>query len=129
MSPCHVSLSVYTANTSAAIFRSRAYSIGRAQSVGPIGKSLMMRTASVSRWPGRIGNGSTPAPPPGDQRPVNPMMWWAGSTAAVTRAIAAEASRAVRPGTPATSLPPMLPDTSSANSQRFPVGSTASNAA
>ena len=66
---------------------------------------------------------------PNHPRPVKPTMWWAGSTAAVTRAIAAAASRGERPTTPATSPQPILPDTSSASSQRFPVVSTAANAA
>ena len=46
----------------------------------------------------------------------------AGSVAAVIRAMAALPTWAVRPGTPAMVLPCMEPDTSSANSQRRPLG-------
>jgi hypothetical protein len=52
---------------------------------------------------------------------------WCVSVAAVMSAIAAEATRGVRPGTPATLPRPMEPDTSSARSQRWPVGSTLPN--
>ena len=50
------------------------------------------------------------------------------SVAAVTSASAADASRGVRPGTPATEPPVIEPETSSASSSRLPVGSTFSNA-
>jgi hypothetical protein len=43
--------------------------------------------------------------------------------------MAAEATRGVRPGTPATAPVLVEPDTSSASSQRLPVGSTFWNVA
>ena len=49
---------------------------------------------------------------------------WCGSTAAVIKAIAAEATRGVKPGTPAISPMPIEPETSSAKTTRLPVGST-----
>ena len=59
----------------------------------------------------------------------NPTISYPGSVAAVTSAIAAEATRGVSPGTPATRPPLIEPDTSSASSSRLPVGSTFPNAA
>jgi hypothetical protein len=46
----------------------------------------------------------------------------------VTSASAADASRGVRPGTPATQPFVIEPETSSASSNRVPAGSTLSNA-
>jgi hypothetical protein len=50
------------------------------------------------------------------------------SAASVTSAIAAEASRAERPGAPAMGLNAIEPDTSSASSVRPPLGVTVPNA-
>ena len=58
-----------------------------------------------------------------------PTISWRGSVAAVTSAIAADASRGVRPGTPAIQPPAIEPDTSSASSMRLLAGSTFPNAA
>ncbi len=54
--------------------------------------------------------------------------WWWRSVAAVTRAIAAEPTRGVRPGTPAIAPPVIEPDTSRARSVRLPDGTTAADA-
>ena len=71
------------------------------------------RTASSSRWRGEIASGVRPscsqATAPGFEAAVpakKPTISYCGSVAAVTRASAADASRGVRPGTPAT-VPPL----------------------
>ena len=125
---------------STARFCACAYSIGRAQSVPPNGRSDTAFTASSSRWRGEIVSGVRPSAPqfqwarrvPAFQprRPAKkPTISCCSSVAAVTRASAAEASRGVRPGTPATSPHVIEPDTSSASSMRVPAGSTLPNAA
>lgn len=69
-------------------------------------------------------------PVPQPPRPAKkPTISCAGSLAAVTSAIAADASRGVSPGTPETHPAPIEPDTSSARSMRVPDGSTLPNAA
>ena len=80
-----------------------------------------MLIASSRRWRGLIASGVSPS--------VNATISCRGSVAAVTSAIAADASRGVRPGTPAISPQLIEPDTSSASSMRLPVGSTLPNAA
>jgi hypothetical protein len=50
-----------------------------------------------------------------------------GSTAAVTSAIAAAATRGVKPGEPATVPPSIEPETSSASTMRLPLACTLSN--
>ena len=59
---------------------------------------------------------------------LNPTISWRGSVAAVTSAIAADASRGVRPWTPATFPHAIDAETSRASRSRRPVGSTFPNA-
>jgi hypothetical protein len=59
----------------------------------------------------------------------NPTISGSSSVAAVTSASAADASRGVRPGMPATWPHVIEPETSSARSIRRPLGSTFPNAA
>jgi hypothetical protein len=59
---------------------------------------------------------------------VNATVSTAGSDASVTAAMAAEATRGVRPATPATVPQPMELETSSASIVRLPAGSTLPNA-
>jgi hypothetical protein len=55
---------------------------------------------------------------------VNATVETLGSVAKVIAAIASDANFGVSPGTPATTPPPIDPETSIANSVRFPAGST-----
>src|SRR5439155_9251747 len=95
---------------------------------------VMLRTTSSSRWRGEIDSGVNPAPSPIDVRDhcdgyapfVNATMRYDGSTAAVTSAIAADASRHERYGIPCTGAL-IDPDTSSASMSRLPLVSTLPN--
>ena len=83
------------------------------------GRPDTARTASSSRIDGDNGSRTMP--------PVKPTICVSASVAAVISAMAADASRGVSDD-PATRPAAIDPDTSSASSNRLPVGSTALNA-
>src|SRR6476646_648717 len=113
MSPAHVSLSVYTQNTSIGTLLSAAHSMGSAQSVPPNGTASVCLMTSSSRVRGENETGARPHPYPAHrdlyEPALNATISCAGSTAAVTSAV-------------------IDPDTSRASSVRAPVGVTVSNA-
>ena len=98
-----------------------AQSIGSAQSVARNGRPEVSRTASSRRCRGEM--------PSGVNVSEKAMIAHCRSVAAVTSAIAAAASRGVKPRTPATLPMPIEPDTSSPSTSRLSVGSTALKAA
>src|SRR6476469_6733951 len=131
MSPAHVSLSVYTQNTSIGTLLSAAHSMGSAQSVPPNGTASVCLMTSSSRVRGENETGAMPHPYRAHrdlyEPALNATISCAGSTAAVTSAIAALPTRGVIPGMPAITGDVIDPDTSRASSVRAPVGVTVSN--
>ena len=104
----------------------RLRGLGVALEVGGHTRDTFVNAALVVLSPGVPPPHLPPNPTPGAE---NATMIWLGSVAAMTSAWAAAATRGVRPRTPATALTPIEPETSSARTQRFPVGVTFPNAA
>ena len=105
--------------------------MGSAQSVPPEGQALDGLSTSSRRCRGEMASGVRPAIAAAPLTAVAPRRRGeaprtanSGSVRAVTSAIAALATRGVRPGTPAIAPAAIEPETSSASRCVFPVGST-----